>query len=59
MQYGPSLYKFNQKGKLLRTATVPTNLVPKDANGAVNYVGGRADVKTGRQVMQCAVSCWC
>ncbi|MEK8052068.1 esterase-like activity of phytase family protein [Ideonella sp. DXS22W] len=35
-EYGPSVYEFNRSGQLVKTYTVPANLVPQ-VNGTVNY----------------------
>ncbi len=39
-EYGPSLYEFDRKGRLVRIFEVPDNLVPK-VDGNVNYVALR------------------
>jgi hypothetical protein len=39
-EYGPSLYEFNRRGKLVRRFTTPANLIPQDAaTGVPNYAG--------------------
>jgi hypothetical protein len=48
-EYGPSVYEFGLDGKLIRQFQVPANLVPRQANGAVNYTDDRGTVATGRQ----------
>lgn len=48
-EYGPSVKEFSAAGQLLRTFTVPANLMPREAGGALNYVDGRGVVTTGRQ----------
>lgn len=48
-EYAPAVRQFAADGTLLRTFEVPANLVPRRANGTVDYKGDRADVKTGRQ----------
>jgi hypothetical protein len=39
-EYGPSLYEFDRRGRLVRVFEVPANLVPT-VDGAVNYVALR------------------
>ncbi len=39
-EYGPSVYEFSRKGKLLRVLLTPENLIPK-AGPSVNYVAPR------------------
>jgi hypothetical protein len=41
-EYGPSLYEFDRKGRLIFVFETPANLVPR-RNGAVNYVAVRDD----------------
>ncbi|HZO37681.1 MAG TPA: esterase-like activity of phytase family protein [Methylomirabilota bacterium] len=48
-EYGPSVYEFSRKGKLLRVFQTPGNLIPK-VNGTVNYVADRdGGANAGRQ----------
>jgi len=48
-EYGPSVYEFSRKGKLLRVFSTPANLVPK-VGTAVNYVAERGTgLNSGRQ----------
>jgi hypothetical protein len=48
-EYGPVVYEFSRKGRLLRVFQTPANLVPK-AGSVPNYVATRDDVLTaGRQ----------
>jgi hypothetical protein len=48
-EYGPSVYEFSRKGKLLRVFQTPVNLVPK-VGGTVNYVTDRdGGLNAGRQ----------
>ena len=48
-EYGPALYEFDRKGRLLRTFETPANLIPK-VGAAVNYVAIRDDgLNAGRQ----------
>ena len=48
-EYGPSVYEFSRKGKLLRIFQTPANLVPK-VGAAVNYVADRdGGASAGRQ----------
>lgn len=48
-EYGPSIYEFTATGDFVRAYQIPANLVPKTANGTVNYVDGRPTITTGRQ----------
>src|SRR5262245_26417654 len=52
-EYGPSVYEFSRKGKLLRVFETPANLIPRivGANSSVvNYVADRdGGVNAGRQ----------
>jgi hypothetical protein len=48
-EYGPSLYEFDRKGRMIRSFTVPENLKSKEASGLANYVDGRPTVVAGRQ----------
>ena len=48
-EYGPSVYEFNRRGKLLRIFPTPANLVPK-VGTTVNYVTDRdGGLNAGRQ----------
>ncbi|MEI2455734.1 esterase-like activity of phytase family protein [Lysobacter firmicutimachus] len=48
-EYGPSLYEFAPNGRLLRAFEIPDNLRPRNAQGALDYVGDRKSVVAGRQ----------
>lgn len=48
-EYGPSVYEFTSAGQFVRAFQTPANLLPKDANGTVNFVDGRNPLVTGRQ----------
>ncbi len=48
-EYGPSLYEFDRRGRLVRRFAVPANLKPVEASGAANHVDGRPTVTSGRQ----------
>ncbi|MBW4632861.1 MAG: esterase-like activity of phytase family protein [Iphinoe sp. HA4291-MV1] len=48
-EYGPSVYEFKRDGSFLRAFTLPENLIPKEANGNLNYVDGRPTITSGRQ----------
>ena len=50
-EYGPSVYEFDAGGTLIKSFAPPANLVPKLANGTVDYVSGRGTggITTGRQ----------
>ena len=47
-EYGPSLYEFNRSGSLVKTYTVPSNLVPK-VGSTVNYNGTPTQLTSGRE----------
>jgi hypothetical protein len=48
-EYGPSLFEFDRRGRLIRVFDVPTNLVPM-VGANVNYVATRDDgANAGRQ----------
>ncbi|MEH3123070.1 MAG: esterase-like activity of phytase family protein [Sphingomonas phyllosphaerae] len=48
-EYGPSVYEFRTDGQFVRAFEVPSNLVPRDGNGGVDYVGGAGTIVNGRQ----------
>ncbi len=48
-EYGPSLYEFDSNGVFQRAFATPSQLVPREAGGAINYVDGRPTITTGRQ----------
>jgi hypothetical protein len=48
-EYGPSVIEFDAAGNKVRAFTTPANLIPRRANGALDYVAGRPDIVTGRQ----------
>jgi hypothetical protein len=50
-EYGPSLYEFDRKGRLVFAFETPANLIPKLAGGALDYVAGRGGtgIFSGRQ----------
>lgn len=48
-EYGPAVIEFTPGGQEVRRFTTPANLVPKLANGTVDYVNGRPTITTGRQ----------
>jgi hypothetical protein len=48
-EYGPSVYEFKSDGSFLRAFTIPENLIPKEANGKLNFVDGRPTITNGRQ----------
>ncbi len=48
-EYGPSVYEFGANGQFVRAFEVPANLVPRDADGNANYIGGAGTITTGRQ----------
>ncbi|MBP6899591.1 MAG: esterase-like activity of phytase family protein [Burkholderiaceae bacterium] len=47
-EYGPSLYEFNRSGTLVKSYTVPANLVPKVGND-INYNATPAQLTSGRE----------
>jgi hypothetical protein len=47
-EYGPSVDEFDPNGKFIRAFTTPSNLVPKLADGTINYTDSTG-VVTGRQ----------
>src|SRR5215510_4091052 len=44
-EYGPSLYEFNRRGKLVRAFTTPDNLIPRNGN-TPNFAGGDPEPNT-------------
>lgn len=48
-EYGPSVYEFSASGALVRRFETPANLIPRQADGAANYVDGRPTIVDGRQ----------
>ena len=48
-EYGPSIYVFDQTGRQIGSYQTPDNLIPRAANGSVDYVSDRNTVVTGRQ----------
>lgn len=48
-EYGPSVMLMSREGKLIRTFETPSNLIPRQADGTVNYVDGRPTTTSGRQ----------
>ncbi|MBD2436759.1 esterase-like activity of phytase family protein [Nostoc sp. FACHB-110] len=48
-EYGPSVYEFSPTGNFIRAFATPSNLIPRQSNGTINYVDGRPDITTGRQ----------
>src|SRR5262249_37883194 len=48
-EYGPAIYEFAGDGRFLRALEIPSNLLPKDARGAVNYANGLPEIVQGRQ----------
>lgn len=49
-EYGPSLYVFDRRGRLLKAFETPVNLQPKLADGTTrDYVSDRALTRFGRQ----------
>ncbi|GAB1539240.1 esterase-like activity of phytase family protein [Scytonema sp. NUACC21] len=48
-EYGPSVYEFKPDGSFVRAFATPQNLLPKEADGDLNFVDGRPTITTGRQ----------
>lgn len=48
-EYGPSVKEFRPDGTLVRTFTTPSNLLPRDSSGNLNFVDNRSVITTGRQ----------
>lgn len=48
-EYGPSVYEFSPNGRFLRAFATPANLLPRNAQGGLDYVGDRKLVVNGRQ----------
>lgn len=56
-EYGPSVYEFKRvttrsgetEARFVRAYTTPANLLPTQADGALNFVDGRPTIATGRQ----------
>jgi hypothetical protein len=48
-EYGPSVYEFNPNGSFIRAFATPSNLIPRQSDGTINYVDGRPTISTGRQ----------
>lgn len=48
-EYGPSVYEFSPTGSFIRAFETPSNLIPKQSDGTINYVDGRPDITSGRQ----------
>ncbi len=47
-EYGPSVQEFDSQGRLLRSFTLPANIIAKQG-ATVNLVDGRPTITTGRQ----------
>lgn len=48
-EYGPSVYEFSANGRFLRAFATPENLLPRNKDGKLDYVGDRKLVINGRQ----------
>ncbi|MCC5634326.1 esterase-like activity of phytase family protein [Nostoc sp. CHAB 5844] len=48
-EYGPSVYEFSPTGSFIRAFATPSNLLPRQSDGIINYVDGRPTISTGRQ----------
>lgn len=48
-EYGPSVYEFDSQGRFIRAFETPANLIPKTADGTIDYVNGRPTITSGRQ----------
>lgn len=47
-EYGPSLYEFDANGVFVRAFETPDNLLPRRADGTLNFVDGRGGPATER-----------
>lgn len=48
-EYGPSVIEFTPDGRFVRQYQTPANLLPRNADGTLNYVDGRPTITSGRQ----------
>ncbi len=48
-EYGPSVKEFRPDGTLVRTFDTPSNILPRQSNGNLNFTDGRPTITTGRQ----------
>jgi hypothetical protein len=48
-EYGPSVLEFSPSGQFVRAFTTPSNILPKQSNGTLNYTDARTTITTGRQ----------
>jgi hypothetical protein len=48
-EYGPAVYVFDRRGRLIKVFETPANLVPKLATGTLDYVSDRGVLRAGRQ----------
>ncbi|HEY9690917.1 MAG TPA: esterase-like activity of phytase family protein [Oculatellaceae cyanobacterium] len=48
-EYGPSVYEFRPDGSFLQAFNTPSNLIPQQSDGTINYVDGRPIITSGRQ----------
>jgi hypothetical protein len=48
-EYGPSVYEFNSTGAFLKAFATPDNLLPREADGTVNFTDGFSTITSGRQ----------
>jgi hypothetical protein len=48
-EYGPSVYEFSPTGVFLRAFETPTNLLPRQADGTLNFTDGFSTIVSGRQ----------
>lgn len=48
-EYGPSVYEFDRDGIFIRAFQTPANLLPREADGDLNFVDGRPTIVSGRQ----------
>lgn len=48
-EYGPSIREFDRDGRLVREFAMPANLLPRQPDGATNFVDGRPVIAAGRQ----------
>ena len=48
-EYGPSVYEFSPTGVFIRAFETPANLLPREADGTLNYTSGFSTITSGRQ----------
>jgi hypothetical protein len=48
-EYGPCIYEFGTDGRFVRAFEIPSNLIPRDGGGAIDYANGLPTIVRGRQ----------